>query len=99
MHFNDRFRGRLFDIVASLFFFLCGEILKWQFPLHAASEKSANLSAALAFRFLSSCRTLDHPLTNQHAVAVAVKTVPRFDRMMICRHDILFSRECRYQRQ
>ena len=87
MHFNDRFRGRLFAIVASLFFFLCGEILKLQFPLHGP-----------AFRF-PSAYTFDHPLTNQHTVAVAVKTVPRFDRMMICRQDILFSRECRYQRQ
>ncbi len=51
MHFNDRFRGRLFDIVASLLFFLCGEILKWQFPLYAASEKLADLSLALRSAF------------------------------------------------
>ncbi len=52
MHFSDRFRGRLFDIVASLFCFLCGEILKWQSPLHAASAKLANLSAALRSAFV-----------------------------------------------
>jgi hypothetical protein len=52
VHFSDCSRGRLFDIVASLFFFLCGDILKWQFPRHAASEKLANLSAALRSAFL-----------------------------------------------
>lgn len=59
MYFNERFRGRLFDVVASLFYFLRGEILKWQFPLHAASGKLANLSVALrsAF-FLYSARSI-----------------------------------------
>ena len=39
-------------MVVSLLFFLCGDILKWQFPHHAASKKLANLSAALRSAFL-----------------------------------------------
>jgi hypothetical protein len=44
---NNRLLGRLDWISASLLFFLSNEVLKWQFPVHAAGEKLAILAGAL----------------------------------------------------
>ena len=47
MDANRHFRGKLFSVTASLVLFLSSELLKWQFPVVAASEKIALLAAAL----------------------------------------------------
>lgn len=47
MFIDQQFRGRQYSIAASLVFFLSGEVLKWQFPALAASEKLSQLVAIL----------------------------------------------------
>jgi hypothetical protein len=41
------FRGGLSQVSASLLFVLSSEVLKWRFPVSAASEKISMLLAAL----------------------------------------------------
>jgi len=48
---NNHFPGRLLWISASLLFFLSNEVAKWQFPIHAASEKLALLASAVRSSF------------------------------------------------
>ena len=42
-------RGKLFPLAASLFLLFSRELLQWQNPILAASEKLVKLAAALRF--------------------------------------------------
>ena len=44
---SERKRGKLFPFAASLFFIFSRELLQWQNPVLAASERLVKLAAAL----------------------------------------------------
>lgn len=93
----DRTRRRLHS-AASFLVKLAAAALAIQFRLLFA----ADASVAVAFRpksFLLIFPALRTPSATEHAVAVAVKAIAAFDRVVICTQNVLPAGERGYQRQ